>query len=378
MQDFWPECGHRHLTHDVRGQLQPTPAWWLHWLQRPELALVDESCAAEIALHRALSADPLREVAPAELAALADADVRQSYQLFLALRDGVLAAGTLEVFYAGLFQPNAAPLALPPLFIALVCQAILRDLLDADGTAFEARAAELLFRPQRITLHDGRLLAGDSATLDALQASGGFGSLGRLLAQAQAPLRGAQLAVLGIDNQADYWRAASDPGASTAGASPTPARHRFLLDLTTQVPKTLAPGVTVPLALAHAGLGALASVLQRWVQRLLGLVVRIRPVPQLADVRWHVGLDAEATALLNALHRGDSVSPAQQQRLLGLLRLDFADAGQMLPALAGQPVLLGLAMDADQHLRLKPQNLLLNLPLNLPPNQPSKPPPAPH
>ena len=30
---------------------------------------------------------------------------------------------------------------------------------------------------------------------------------------------------------------------------------------------------------------------------------------------------------------------------------------------AGKPVYLGLAMTADQQLRIKPQNLLLNLPL---------------
>ena len=50
-------------------------------------------------------------------------------------------------------------------------------------------------------------------------------------------------------------------------------------------------------------------------------------------------------------------------RLIGLFRLDFDDAADMLPALAGAPVWLGLAMTPDGALRLKPQNLLLNLPL---------------
>jgi len=35
----------------------------------------------------------------------------------------------------------------------------------------------------------------------------------------------------------------------------------------------------------------------------------------------------------------------------------------MRPALAGRPVYLAMAMDRDQRLRLKPQNLLLNLPI---------------
>jgi hypothetical protein len=44
-------------------------------------------------------------------------------------------------------------------------------------------------------------------------------------------------------------------------------------------------------------------------------------------------------------------------------RLSFADPAQMQAELAGKPVYLGLAMNAQGLLRLKPQNLLLNLPL---------------
>jgi hypothetical protein len=35
----------------------------------------------------------------------------------------------------------------------------------------------------------------------------------------------------------------------------------------------------------------------------------------------------------------------------------------MREQIAGRPVYLAMAMDAEQRLRLKPQNLLLNLPL---------------
>jgi hypothetical protein len=51
------------------------------------------------------------------------------------------------------------------------------------------------------------------------------------------------------------------------------------------------------------------------------------------------------------------------QRLISLFRLEFADPAEMSADLAGRPVHLGLAMDASGLLRLKPQNLLLNLPL---------------
>ena len=43
--------------------------------------------------------------------------------------------------------------------------------------------------------------------------------------------------------------------------------------------------------------------------------------------------------------------------------LRFTNVGEMRADIAGRPVYLGLAMDAAQGLRLKPQNLLLNLPL---------------
>ncbi len=347
--DFWPACGWRHLRTDSQGRLQPTAAWLGHWLDRPELALVAESCAAESSLHQALRNDPLRPVTPPELAAIADADARDNYRLFLALRDGVIAAGTLEAFYVGLFhQPT---ITLPPLFIDLIVQAMLRQWLDQDADALQARAAELLFRPQRITLQAGRVLAGDRATLDRLSDGGGFGALGRLLAEAQVPLRSAQLAVLGPDNAADYWHDGE--------------RHRFVLDLSYQVAKTLAPGVSVPLKLLHSGPAALAQVLVRWVWKLLGVAVRITPVARIDDKawRWHLGLDAESTAILNDLYQQQPVDDQRLARLIALFRLDFANPADMRPDLAGAPVWLGLAMAADGTLRLKPQNLLLNLPL---------------
>jgi hypothetical protein len=347
--DFWPACGWRHLQLDSHGRLAPTADWWRHWLDRPELALVAESCAAETRLHQGLRDDPMRSVAEAELAAVADADARSNYRQFLALRDGVSAAGTLEAFYVGLFRQGG--ITLPPLFIDLIAQAMLRQWLDADADAVDARAAELLFRPQRISLQGGRVLAGDCATLDRLSDGAGFGALGRLLVDAHVPLRSAQLAVLGSDNQADYWHDGE--------------RHRFVLDLTHQVAKQIAPGVNVALTLARSGQAALARVLERWVAQLLEVAVTITPVARIADAdwRWHLGLDAESSAILNDLYQQRPVDESRLTRLIGLFRLDFANPAEMRADLAGAPVYLGLAMTADGLLRLKPQNLLLNLPL---------------
>jgi hypothetical protein len=46
-----------------------------------------------------------------------------------------------------------------------------------------------------------------------------------------------------------------------------------------------------------------------------------------------------------------------------LFELAFADPADMRASIAGRPVYLAMAMDAEQRLKLKPQNLLLNLPL---------------
>ena len=76
----------------------------------------------------------------------------------------------------------------------------MQHLLAASDDAFEARAAELLFRPQRLTLADGRMLCADLATIDLLNETGGFGDLGRLLVQGNAPMAAVQMTVLTADN----------------------------------------------------------------------------------------------------------------------------------------------------------------------------------
>lgn len=349
----WPWTQWSTLERDAQGWHRSTAAWWQAFFARPELALVAESCRAERRLHAALQAEPLRAAGATELAALKDADARENWQHALAFRDGVLAAGTLEGWLLRLFR--AGTITLPPLFIDLVLQALARGLLDDSDDAFEWRAAELLFRPQRITRHEERVLLGDRDTLDLNRETQGFGSLGRLLAEAQAPLKRLELEVLSPDNTARYFeRAARDtPG--------TP----FLLDLTHEIQRDLGHGIRFGLVNRHSGLQALARVLERWVRHLLGVTVKIEPLQRVDDAqwRWHVGLDVEASALLNDLYEGRDVEPERQQRLLSLFRLRFADPAEMRADLAGAPVYLGLMADAQQGLKLKPQNLLLNLPL---------------
>ena len=78
---------------------------------------------------------------------------------------------------------------------------------------------------------------------------------------------------------------------------------------------------------------------------------------------WHVGLDAQASGVLNDLYQGKEVDADRMERLLCLFKLEFVEPNDMLADVRGKPVYLAMAVDANQRLKLKPQNLLLNLPL---------------
>jgi hypothetical protein len=339
----------------ARGWLQPTDDYLRLFLARPELALVPESCEAERALHAALAASPSRPVAPAELLALQDADARDNYALVFALsrrlagrrHAGGLLPGPVSARRHGPHRHTAALHRFDRRRPS--CATCWTDSADA----YEVRAAEMLFRSQRISTQDGQVLSGDLAVIDMFHETGGVGDFGRFLAEAGAPVRAIELQVLNDGNAAAYWQ------ETEAG------RHRFLLDLTHEVNNDLSHGLVLTMVRARSGLKALAGVLQKWVAHFLGIAVTIRPVQKVDDEawRWHLGLDVEATALLNDLYEGREVEPARLQRLVSLFRLDFADPREMRADVAGKPVYLGLMMDAGGVLRFKPQNLLVNLPL---------------
>ena len=372
MQNSQPSgalAGGSSLQRNERGWLVPTDDYFRTFLARPELAPVPESCRAELALHAALLKTPSRPVSPGTLPTLQDADARESYTLFLRFRDGLLAAGTLEAYYLSLFRGDrgdrgegrraeGAPsgnITIPPLFIDLLTAAITHNLLADCGDAFEARAADMLHRSQRISLQDGQVLSGDRETLDLLNETGGLGDFGRFLAEAQAPLPSIDMQVLGDDNAADYFQQAAR----------NPPGHHYLLDLTHEVTHDLSHGLIFRMTRARSGLKALSNVLQKWVQHFLGVAVTIRPLQKIDDEawRWHVGLDAEATKLLNDLYEGHEVDAARLKRLVSLFRLDFVNPQEMRVDVAGKPVYLGLMMNAEGLVKLKPQNLLINLPL---------------
>jgi hypothetical protein len=333
MAEFWRASGFDLLDRTEAGALAVTDDFLRAYLARPEMAPVAESCKAERALHAALLDDPRRMVTAVHLVAIKDRDARENYDVFVRYRDWLVRHRTVEAAYAALFR--AGDVTLPGLFLDQMAAAILRGLLDGADDPFRARAAELLFRAQKIDIQDGRILAADEETVDMLAATGGLGAIGRLIVEAGTPPRRVDLDVLTEANAAAYW-ARSD-------------RHDTVLDLT----------------FAHAGIDALARVLEAWTRHLTGAAVSIQPVQAINDPAWawYVGLDAEANAILTDMYEGRTIDDARAYRVLSLFRLEFADPARMLPRVAGKPVYLAMAMTEAKRLRLKPQNLVVNLPL---------------
>jgi hypothetical protein len=101
------------------------------------------------------------------------------------------------------------------------------------------------------------------------------------------------------------------------------------------------------------------------VRHFLELTVRVKPIRQIDEARWawHVGLDAESTAILNELWAGNQVDPGRLRNILALFALQFDDPSAMRTDIAGRTVYLALSAENDV-VRMKPQNLLINLPLH--------------
>ena len=333
MQDFWQSSGYQTLQGNDHGWLRITPDYLRWLLARPELAPISESGPNECDLHESLLNDPQRAVSESEIGNIEDADTGENYRHFFTLRKVLIDAVTLERFYLQLFRRGA--ITLPPLFIDLAAQAIMRGILDGCEDPYALRAGEMFFRTQRVSTEGGQVLAADAESIALYAETGGFGGIGRLIAQQGTALREMKLDVMSHENAQLYFLRES--------------QHNYLLDLTH----------------GRAGELALARLLGLWVTHFLGLRVSIAPLGRIDDVawRWHVGLDVESTAILNDLYEGNDVDEVRRTRLISLFRLDFADADNMRRDVAGKPVYLGLAITADNQLKFKPQNLLINLPL---------------
>jgi hypothetical protein len=222
----------------------------------------------------------------------------------------------------------------PPLFMNQLVHVILRNILDGCEDAFVLRAAELFFRPQRVTLHDGSLIAADEETVAGISPQ----PVSPLVAMLGLPAAG-EIDVLNEENAESYWERSD--------------RFDLALDLTA----------------GRRGLEAFGKVIQAWIAHLLSAEVEVEPLIEARDVNlaWYVGLDAEATGIGDALWHGEELDEAARKRIVGLYRLTFRNAHAVAHAVLeqakGEPIYLILAMTPDRTVRMKPQNLVTGLPI---------------
>jgi Family of unknown function (DUF6352) len=324
--DFWLSCGHHLLDRAGGGGLAVTDEFLKAYLARPELVPPPEACEAERAVYAALKNDPRKPVSAGEIAAIADADARENWQLLVDFRDRLLRHPTLESTYLAIVREGGVA----PLFMNQLVHVILRNALDGVDDPPILRAAELFFRPQRVTSHEGALLAADEETVGGISTT----PVSPLVSMLGLPEHG-NIDVINSDNAHSYWERSD--------------RYDMAIDLTA----------------GREGLVALARVMQRWTGHLLNVHVDIEPVPELRDVnlRWYVGLDSESTKIGDRLWNGEDVDEDTMRRVVGLFRLTFRDPEQMLERVRGEPVYLILSMSPERLLRMKPQNLLMGLPV---------------
>ena len=328
MNDFWLSCGHHLLDRDEGGGLVATDEFLKAYLARPELNPPADACVVERTLHAALLTNPRRPVDASEIAAMADKDARENWTIMIAFRDLLVAHRTIEAAYLHLVRAGFG--TTPLLFVNQIVHAILRNMLDGCEDVYALRAAEMFFRPQRLTTHEGSLIAADEETVAGTNAS----SVSPLVSMLGIPVEAA-IDVLNDDNAEAYWDRSD--------------RFDMALDLTA----------------GRRGLAALGDVVARWVNHLLAIEVAVEPLTEAADVNltWYVGLDAQGTKIGDDLWNGEDLDDAALGRIVGLYRLTFRDPGPVLDNAKGEPIYLIMAMTPDGMLRMKPQNLVTGLPI---------------
>jgi hypothetical protein len=327
MTDFWLSCGHHLLDRDAGGGgLLLTDEFLKVYLARPELAPPPEACVVEKTLHAALLADPRRPVGADQIAAIADADARENWQVMIAFRDRLMRHKTLEAAYLDIVRTGAK---VPHIFLNQLVHVILRNALDGCEDPFVLRAGELFFRTQRMTLHEGALIAADEETIGGIA-----GTTSPLVSMLGIPAE-AEIDIMSEDNSAHYFE------------------HSDLFH------------VAIDLTAGRRGTAALAEAIRRWIAHLLGVEVEIEPLTALREAKftWYVGLDSEGSRIGDLLWNGEELDDTVAARVVGLFRLTFREPGIVIEQERGEAVYLILAMTGDKLLRLKPQNLVTGLPV---------------
>jgi hypothetical protein len=328
MKDFWLSCGHHLLDRAAGGGLLVTDEFLKVYLARPELAPPGDATPEERALHASVLANPRRPVSAEDIAAIADPDARENWELMIAFRDRLLRHPTIEAVYASMAREGIG--RTPPLFINQLVHLILRNALDGCDDVYVLRAAELFFREQRLTVHEEALIAADEETIVGI----GDAPLSPLVSMLGLPAA-SEIDVLSDANAHTYWDRSD--------------LFDMALDMTA----------------GRRSLAALGEVIAAWIFHMLSIEVDVEPLTEIRDINltWYVGLDAEATKIGDALWNGEELDDHARSRVIGLYRVTFRDPGVVTEQVRGEPVYLLLAMTPDRVLRIKPQNLVTGLPV---------------
>jgi hypothetical protein len=328
MRDFWLSCGHHLLDRSEGGGLVVTDEFLKVYFARPEMVPPFDACDVEKTLHAALLGNPRRPVGKAEIAAISDADARENWSLVVDFRDHLLRYPTIEAAYLALVRDG--PGRTPPIFFNQLVHVILRNALDGCDDVFRLRAAELFFRPQRVTVHEGSLLVADEE---------------RIAGENPAPVS-PLVSMLGLEKSAEIDVLSEGNATSYFERSD---RFDMALDLTA----------------GRRGQAALAEVIAIWIKHLLAVETKIEPFVEVKNARfaWYVGLDAEGTRIGDCLWNGDEIDSREREQIAALYALRFEDRDIVAEAVGDEPVYLILAMTKDRILRMKPQNIITGLPL---------------
>ncbi len=328
MKDFWLSSGAMLLDKGEHGGLVLTDEFLKAYLARPELMPPPEACDAERALHARLMRTPAASVEAAEIARIADEDARENWSVMLEFRDHLMAAPSLEAAYASLIRRGTG--RIPPLFVNQLAHVIMRNALDGCDDPFVVRAGEVFFRPQRVAVEKGRVMLADAEVIDLQEHKIHSSPLLAMFAGETA-----HMDVMTPDNAEQYWE------------------------------RSDAFDMVFDLGGLEGGRRSLAIALERWVKQVTGLDLAIRPIERIedGDVRWLLGLDAEATRIGNALWQGEEIEPDVAQRLLAIFSATPATPEVFAESVRGKPLYFLLAMDEDRMVRMKPQNLVTGLPL---------------
>jgi Family of unknown function (DUF6352) len=327
--EFWVSSGHVLLQRNGDGRLAVTDEFLKAFYVRPEVLPPPEACDVERALHARLMIAPSDQVLAAEIATIADPDAQENWYILIGFRDLLMRSGTLEAAYLTLAKDGMG--RTPPMFINQLVHAILRNALDDENDAFVLRAAEMFFRPQRLTVNEGALLLADEETVDGAKVDHHASPLVAMFGEQAVK----SLDILIGDNSEGY-KARSDA-------------FDMVLDF----------------GFDKEARSALGRVIERWLDHLMGLETRVRALPEIHDKNWvwFVGLDQESTNLGNRLWQGKDLAEVDRARVVALYEMTFVDTTRVLPKVGRQPVYLLLAMGADRIIRIKPQNLIAGLPL---------------